>query len=66
MAAGIKSLILDHWRARHTDIAALKEELGQVRLQLARLEEIVAELRREKEGREDRRAGRRENSEKRP
>jgi polyhydroxyalkanoate synthesis regulator phasin len=54
MAENFRNRVLDHWRARHTDIAALKEELERLRQRLADLEETVAELRRE---RSDRAAG---------
>ncbi len=48
MAENLRSLVLDHWRARHTDIAALKEELAEIRQRLAALEAAQAELRRER------------------
>ena len=47
MAESVKNLILDHWRARHTDIVGLKEGLRDIKQRLAALEDVVAGLRRD-------------------
>lgn len=47
MAKNLKELIVDHWRARHTDIAVMAEDLRRIRQNLAHVEATVDDLRRE-------------------
>lgn len=47
MTENAKTLILDHWRARHTDIVGLREDLREIKQGLTKLEGAVAGLRRD-------------------
>jgi hypothetical protein len=47
MTENVKKLILDHLRARHTDIVGLREDLREIKQRLTSLEGAVAGLRRD-------------------
>ena len=47
MTENIKKLILDHLRARHTDIVGLREDLREIKQRLTSLESAVIGLRRD-------------------